>query len=139
MALTTPLVDAWLYATLTGDATLTALVAGRVHRLRLPQDGAYPAVVFAHQGGSALLAGGGVRVWSDLVYLVKAVGQGGGAAGLKAAADRIDALLHAARGSVAGGVIVACVLEAEVAYDEDRNGIVYQHLGAQYRIYAQAA
>jgi hypothetical protein len=140
MALTIPVADTWLYGRLAGDAALMALVDGP-HADQLPDGFAFakPGLVFQFQAGAELLGGGAVPIWSDLLYLVKAIGLGGSLAPLRAPLDAVDALLHRASGTVAGGgTIVACVREAPVRYPEDRNGVRYLHYGATYRIYAQA-
>jgi hypothetical protein len=140
MALTTAVADAFLAARLTGDATLDGLLPGGIWRDRPPQGAAYPFGVWQFQSGTVLRGAGPARLWSDLIYVVKVVAKGPSIAGApRDAADRIDALLDLARGSASGGTVVACVLEGELAYSEVAAGVVYQHLGGRYRLYAQGA
>lgn len=130
-------VDQWLYETLSGDPTLSALVGGRIYSYLAPPTAALPFVLFAHQAGRDVRIVGGRRVLVDMVYQVKAVGSGGSFQPLKSIADRLDALLQGASGSVVDGVVYMCVREQPLAYVEVEKGVEYRHLGGFWRIIAQ--
>ena len=130
-------VDQWLYQLLSGDSTLSGLVGGRIYGYLAPQDAALPHVVYSHQAGHDVRGVGPVRIMVSLVYQVKAVGQGGSFAGLKAIADRLDQLLQGASGSVVDGRVLMCVREQPVEYVEVDSGVQYRHLGGLWRIIAQ--
>lgn len=130
-------VDQWLYERLSGDSTLSGLVGGRIYSYLAPQDAALPFVVFSHQAGHDVRGVGPARIMTSLVYQVKAVGQGHSFQQLKAIADRLDALLQGASGSVVDGTVLMCVREQPVEYVETDDGIQYRHLGGMWRIIAQ--
>lgn len=139
MSLTTFVADEFLSSKLNGDATLLGLVPSRAWRDKPPAGTAHPFVVWQFQTGTELRGAGPVRIWSDLIYAVKVVGQGANVAALKAAVDRIDALLDLGRATVGSGEIVACTLEGFVSYPETVNGLDYQHVGGRYRLLARGA
>lgn len=131
-------IDQWLYATLSGDVTLMALVSG-VHNALASQGAALPYVVFNFQGGGDVRGVGPTRIMTSALYQVKAVGSGASYAGLKTAVDRIDVLLQGASGSVTDGWIYSCVREQPIAYVETTTGgAQFRHLGGFYRIVAQS-
>lgn len=130
-------VDEWLYGVLVNDAQLSALVGGRIFSYVAPLTATTPFVVFNHQAGTDVRGVGTVRVMTSLVYQVKVVGQGESVRSLKPIADRIDALLHGASGSVADGTVLTCVREQQVAYAEVDEGVRYNHLGGLWRILAR--
>lgn len=132
-------VDQWLYGLLTGDPTLAGLVGGRVYGYVAPEGAALPFVVYSHQAGSDVRGNGPTRFMASLLYQVKAVGAGASFQPLKAIADRLDALLQGASGTVADGRVLVCVREQPIAYVEIDNGIIYRHAGGLWRIHAQAA
>lgn len=121
---------AWLYSTLTGDATLQALVGTRVYRDVAPAAASYPLVVFSLQAGTDLMVVGATRVWSNLVCVVRAVGLAQTYATLQQIASRIDELLHAAVGTD----VLMCVREVPIDYTETDYGESYAHVGGQYRL-----
>ncbi len=92
-----PLVNQWLYETLSGDATITGIVGSSVNRRRIPEDAPYPAIVFQHMGGVPIMPViGSVILYSSLVYAIKCVGAGSSNVALQAAVNRIDQLIHRA-------------------------------------------
>lgn len=132
--------DSWLYGVLTGDATLMGLATGGVYAHNNPTRPTFPYVLFQLQAPGADVRGvGPVRIMTPLVYLVRGITESNSFGGsLKSIADRIDALLQAAHGTAAGGVIVACVRERPFALPEAAaDGRQFRHLGGVYRIWAQ--
>lgn len=128
--------DAWLYGVLHGDATLLALVSD-VYADVAPEGAAFPLVVSSLVDAGDVLTINGIRILTEAVYQVKVVGQGPSYVSLEAAANRIDALLHKASGSVSGGVIYSCVRIEPVRYAETSGGQAFRHLGGLYEIQVQ--
>lgn len=131
----------WLFSTLTADATLIALLPGGatagVNHRRAAQGTAYPIVIYQFMSGVDYAAVGAYRIWTNMVWLVKAVGASADAATIDAIAARIDTLLQRGSGTPASGVVASCVRESVVDYVDDVAGSVpYSHLGGNYRIYA---
>ncbi len=130
--------DKWLYATLSADATLIPLIAGRVYDGIAPSGTTLPYVVFNYQGGYDVRGNGPIRVMVSGVYLVKAVGQGSSFASLWPIVSRIDTLLHAQHGANADGEAWAA-REQPFKYLEIDEGVQYRHLGGLYRVWVQGA
>ena len=80
---------------------------------------------------------GGGRVWSTGLWLVRGVDKATSFATLKSIETRIDALLHAKSGSVAGGTIYESVREQPFRLTEIVDPVRYLHLGGIYRIRAK--
>lgn len=130
-------VEQWLYATLTSDATLAVAVGTRCYGYIAPAAAQFPLLLFAMQDGSDVMGVGTVRVMFQGIFQVKVVGATNSFATLKPLADRIDAVLHGATGSVADGAILACTREQPLAYVDLSGETQYRHLGGLYRIIAQ--
>lgn len=131
-------VDAWLYATLSADATLTGLVGTRIYLDQAPEGASFPFVVFQLQAAERdLVVIGGGRVWSSGLWLVRGVDKATSFTTLKSIEARIDALLHAKSGSVTGGTVYECVREEPFRLTEVVDRVRYLHLGGIYRIKAK--
>lgn len=130
-------IEQWLTATLMGDATLAAAVGTRCYGYLAPQKATYPLLLFNLMDGDDVMGVGTARVMFTGLYQIKAVGQGPSFTAIKAIADRIDAVLHGATGSVVDGAILACTRERPIAYVEVSGETQYRHLGGLYRIIAQ--
>lgn len=131
--------DRWLYATLSGDATLMALVTG-VYTWPVPEGAALPYVLFQEQSARDLTALGPHRVWVDGLWLVRAVAEARSWGGnLETAANRIDALLQAASGAVVAplppGNVWACVRVQPFRLTETAQSRSIKHLGGIFRLY----
>lgn len=130
--------DAWLYSKLSGDATLTGLVGGRIYGHIAPQEASYPLVLFALQTADDVQTLGPHRIMSNMLYVVRVVGEASSfGAPLSSVADRIDAVLQAASGTAGAGRVLACVRENPSAMVESNKGKQYRYLGGVYRLYAQ--
>lgn len=142
--------SAWIYATLAGDATLTALLADRssgesIYPDVLPQGAADPAVLYTFNTDTMV---GGQHVattplMSNMLVAVKGVTRAESYAGTpRAIAARIDALLQGA-GPVAvssgaiTGTVLGCTRVATIAYPEVEAAVQWRHRGALYRLYVQ--
>lgn len=136
-----PEVLAWLSATLTGDATLAALVTGGWHEDPAPEATAAAGETYGtvrlQAPVSDLDAVGSHRIWEDGLYLVQVIKEGRSTAALKPAADRVDVLLHRTSGTTAGGRVLSSVREGLFYSPEVTNGRHYRRLGGFYRILAQ--
>lgn len=127
--------DEWLYNRLHGDSTLAGMAAIVGY---LAKDGTpFPRVTFNFQGGADASAIGAIRIMLSGLWQVKATVQSTSYAPAKPIADRIDALLHGAEGSVGDGLILGCVREQPIAYVETDSGLQYRHIGGLYRIIIQ--
>ena len=132
--------DKWITAQLTGDAALAALVGARIYDGEAPPGAAYPLVTWtAASPPRDVMAEGGERILSIAVYLVQVFGQGRDYGLLRPIANRIDELLHQARGTVTDGVVFGCVRESAVKLAETYEGQSYRRLGGYYRLWVQAA
>ncbi len=132
--------EEWLFNTLNGDAQLrggaSPLVQG-VHNTEAPEGALFPFILYQFSSGVDLAVVGATRIWTNLVYLVKVVGETADFGDLQAAVARIDALLHRASGVAADGTVWACVREQVIRLPESiAGGRQYRHSGALYRIYA---
>jgi hypothetical protein len=115
-----------------------AVAGGRIYQGIAPQGSAFPYVVYQFQGGADLDTLRVVRVWADLVYLVKAVTNASGFAPVRAIANEVDARLHGASGAATDGYVDACVREQPFQLTEADGGVNYRHLGGVYRLKVRA-
>lgn len=126
--------DTFVYARLTAAP---ALLSSRVYAAEAPEGATLPYVVFSLMGGFDDLAEvGAVRVWANLLYLVKVIGQGTSYAALEPTVNAIDARLHRASGPVGATAYVdSCVREQPFRMTETTpSGVAYRHAGALYRL-----
>lgn len=128
----------WLYATLAADATLGGLVSARIYADLAPESAAYPMLVFQFQSGEDLDAAGGIRVLANTEWLIRGIHTTttyGGALGSIAA--RVDALLHAASGTAADGLVIACTRTRPFQMAAVTDGVQYRHEGGFYTVIVQ--
>lgn len=132
--------EQWLATTLKADAPLTALVGTRVYNTRRPSATTpFPCVIFQMQAPRAdLMVLGGVRVWAEMLYLVRGIAEQMSYEGnLATIANRIDASLHAQSGVASAGVVWVAVRESPFQLSEIVDGRTFAHLGGLYRIQAR--
>lgn len=131
--------ETFLYGLLHGDAQLLTAAPGDVHRDVAPEGETRIVVVFQYQGGSDARAMGRplARIWTEVVYLVKAIAREGQHQTLQAAADRIDAVLDGARGTAGTARIYSCVRDAPFSVPVTEKGITYRQVGGTYRLQVQ--
>jgi hypothetical protein len=131
--------DAWLEDVLTGDATLAAAVPGGWHADVAPEETDSPWGVWFQVSGVDVGNVGNGRIMADLVYEVRVTGRNCGYGALKAAADRMDGLLHKVKGvTLADGKMIGCERVEPVRFSEQDGAQVYRHLGGRYRVLTQA-
>lgn len=137
MAVETLVAETWLAAVLSGDSVLNTAVGGRIYGYVAPQGTPLPFVLFQQQAARDVAGVGPSRIMSNLLYIVKVIGQTNSFTSLEAAANRIDAVLQAASGTNVRGAVYACVREAPFALVESTDTGQYRHLGGQYRLFAK--
>jgi hypothetical protein len=137
-------IRAWVAPLLEHDATLQALtptIGDRIYNGVAPDDAEYPFLVMQLlSGGNDLFGVGAIRIWSDQLWLFKVIHKGGpkrvSSGPIEPIVNRIDALLHAASGTVTNGVIWECVRERPFELPTFEKGVNYLQLGGEYRIKA---
>lgn len=136
---TIEIAEKWLYATLSADATLAGLVADRISGTLSPELLELPYVTFLMQSSRDVSEVSGIRISTDNLYIVKAVGQTSTWDDLAPIASRIDYLIHRP-GSVMiqGSGSLTCIREMVHQQAEVDEGLQYRHLGGIYRIRASA-
>lgn len=131
--------DAAIFAKLTGDASLLALINGVYHR-SAPANVVEPFLIFAEQSGVDSQVFGG-RLATNRLYLVKMVDKSASAQRAGTAYERADAVLENQPLTISGHVEVHRLhREQTVEYDEPGPaGETYQHVGGRYRIVTSAS
>lgn len=133
--------DEWIYAKLTGDATMAGLIGARVYAEMAPPTAAYPFVVTSHLSSVDVPTHNQHRIMVSGIWLVRGIVQDFSFnATLKAIAERIDVLLHRSTGGTANGGTAAIFTshrEQPFRMAEEAEGKSFRHLGGQYRIYIQ--
>lgn len=129
------LIDTWLYATLSGDSALTALVGTRIGSELSSAQWAGPYVTWDAQSTRPIRSISGEILDTDSLFSVEAVTQSGSFASAAAIASRVRALLDGRNVTVTGGSI-ACFRERELRTAESVEGVPYRALGDVYRIRA---
>jgi hypothetical protein len=126
------------------DSALMAAATGGIYREFAPMDTVPPYAMVQRQAGKDVNTVNGIRIKVHILMQIKAVGpsgQGGNYTALEIIANRIDALFKDQRniGLPAGGGILACYREDELAYGEDVNAQPWSNLGGLYHIEIQGA
>lgn len=125
-------IETWLYSVLAGDATLHGYVADRIYMHLAPAGTSWPCILVTLQEyPDDLMVVNAKRVWSEAMYIVRAVGPYEGFGTLNTIADRIDALLHRQSGTN----VHACIREEIFLMVEVVDDVQYRHLGGIYKIY----
>lgn len=129
-----------IYSTLTGDATLLALLptATSVYDSVIPQGAALPAVVFQFTPGLPdNRHGDGTLAIGQHSFVVKAVGETQNPLDVHPIADRVDTLLNGVRHNVQGSYWVDIVREQPVAYAEQNGSRHFRHSGGRYTVFVR--
>lgn len=134
-------VNSWMWGVLSGDATLTAAVGGRIYADEAPQGAASPMVIFAYLGGTTRIRTLGGRHLLTALYLVRAIDQGSSYEPIEPLADRIDALLSlSGQGTVERDVLItACRIDQPHQRKDSSEGVPVVYLGGFYRVDFQPA
>lgn len=128
--------EEFLDATLNGDATLTTLVPSGAFNTQPPEGTPYPIVTYQFVSSVDYAAVGAYRIWANMLYLIKVIGDTANFADLNAAFARIDALLQRASGTATDGTVWSCVREQVIRQPDFIAGRQYAVTGALWRIYA---
>jgi hypothetical protein len=130
-------IDDALIAVLLGDATLMGLLPdGVYYDSARPKAQRFVIVSVVTADDEPVL---GRRGYEDVLYLVKAVGLVSTGADIKAAAQRIDALLEDGTLTIPGYVHMVTCREARIRYievDDVDDTIRWHHRGGHYRVQA---
>ncbi len=122
---------------------MSSIPGGLYHALNTKlQTGVFPDDIFCvyqHQAGSDDLGGGGYRIGTSNVYVVRYVGPGSNLEGIETAAGLGDALLHQASGTTATGIIYYLLRESANMLPEVINNRLVLSAVHQYRSYVQKA
>ncbi len=134
--------DAWLNTKFAADATITSIVAGRIHSTVVPPGSTYPCVLYAYLGGFDSVGTGAMRILHSGLWVVRAIAavEDWAAAPLGTLADRIDIILHRATGSAAGADGIVYTATRESPYREiehETGGVELRHSGGSYRLLVQ--
>lgn len=136
---TIEIAEAWLYATLSADEELQALVGDRFTGTLSAVTLAPPYVHFLQQSTLDIIGVGGIRISTDNLYVVKGVSQGNSWDDVLPIAQRIDYLIHRPNSvMLQGGGSLTCIRERSFQAAEVDGSIAYRHLGGVYRIRASA-
>jgi hypothetical protein len=135
-------IEQWLYSTLSGDSTLSALVGGRFYSSEVSQDDdtAYPCVLFSYYTGNDVLGMNASRHYSECVYKVVVIGLDQPFSALEAAYARADLLLHRQAAITvpgAGSIIHSYRSQPYQITETAPGGKQYRSLGGLYVIAAQ--
>jgi hypothetical protein len=129
----------FLFGVLSPDPTLASYAPGGGYRSLAPDGTATPFwIVSLQNAGQDTLTQQGVRLLSQPLFLVKAVGPASAMQAIVNAASQIDLLLGGGQGlrnqSIANGFIAACFRTATHEQDELVNGVLWTNIGGLYRL-----
>lgn len=128
--------EEFLVSTLTGDATLMAQLPGGVWNIEAPEGTPYPFLVFQFMSGNDFAAVGALRIWTNMIYLVKVIADAADFDSLNAVAARLDAVLHGTSGTVSSGVVWSCTREQTIRLPDQLANRQFRQAGGLYRLYA---
>lgn len=130
----TTLAKQFIYNTLINDAQITSYVGNRIFDQNVPEGvGMFPAIVYQlYSPGYDLTSIGGVRVWADTLYTIKAIDKNTSFANATLIADRIDTLLH--RTFNEQYHVAECLRRWPYEYRESQPQSEFVHIGGIYNI-----
>jgi hypothetical protein len=133
---TVELVDPWLFGVLSGDATVSGLVGGRIENTigTLESDLVLPKVNFQCASSRDIPDNRGITIDTSNLYDVTAVGLYDSWTPLVPIAARIHELIQGAVYTFPGGGSLTCVRDMIIQRPEVVEGVTYRHLGGVYRI-----
>lgn len=125
-----------LYNKLTGDSTLTAMLAGTASVFYgiAPDGEDAPYIVFNEQSDTPIYSLG-AKSFDNVIYQVKAVSAGTNQLTAGSIAERIETVLNDATLTVTGKTAAYCRKTSGVHFQEEDHGRLHQHRGGLYRIY----
>lgn len=128
--------------TLRNNAPFMTAVPGGLWRAKKTDlvTGVFPETiwcVYQWMGGHDDVGGGGFRIASNDLLLIKVIGPGDNLAAIETAADLMDGLIHQASGVTSTATIYFLLREQSFTLEESINGRLVTHLGGQYRAVTQ--
>jgi hypothetical protein len=130
-----------IYGKLAGDGTLNALLGTpatgynkSIYHGSAPTGAQYPFVLMNKQDGRPTEAMGDPSALEQDIWLVKAVDRDDTADRSEAISERVKALLNDASLSISGASLLYLRRQSDVEYEEDTDGVVFQHAGSLYRL-----
>jgi hypothetical protein len=130
----------WAVSTMQADSALMAAATGGVYQDIAPLATVPPFVIVGCQAGTDVLTGNVVRLWTKLIFQIKAMGPATNYGALVTIADRIDALFkRTGPVGLSPGTVLCCYREQELAISELVNGQQWSHLGGLYTIDLQGS
>jgi hypothetical protein len=139
-AVSIPRVNAWIYQTLSQDSVMQTLVENQIYRRTAIPGATFPRVIYQFQAGTVFDVLSGIELWSNMVYLVKAVDFASSPVNLEAIVNRFIFLLDKKNGRVGNGQIFTCNREQDIEYTEqgpEESPASYEHMGSLFRILAR--
>lgn len=134
---------AWITTTMQADTALTLAATGGVWQGFADIDTAEPYALVVQQAGDDVLTMNATRLFTNLLFQIKAIGPTGpidGYATLVTIADRIDTLFgRVGPTALSSGGVLCCYREGALAYEELVNGRQWSHLGGLYHIELQGS
>lgn len=130
---TADVIEPWLWATLTSDPQLTALVGGNIINAAADQ-GDPPYVVFNLVSARDVRGVGTTRVQVDCIYQVKAVVAGSSFDAAAAIARRVFVLLETPQTVSTPAGALTCTREQIVQFPDTQDGAQYRHVGGLFRL-----
>ena len=119
-----------LYQALSSNSKVTSTVGTKIKR-NSAKGAAPPYVIWQFQGGRGLKIVGGIRLWDDLDFIVKAVCEGESLAPIETTAEGIQEALEDKQFTI-DGRLVSTFVSDPITYEEtdpDNPKAKYQHLG----------
>lgn len=120
---------------LTGDATLDAILNGRVYENSVPDETPMPYVLLDDTAAEDIKGVGGIRMMVDTVYLVRAVANTDNYDSLKPIAIRIDQLLEGVSRTDSDGYQITVDRIGPYRLTEQVGSRTFRSLGGTYRIW----
>jgi hypothetical protein len=136
-------IDAAIYSTLNGDATLSALATGGVWRIVAPEGTTGCYVVFQLIGSpeDVRVMGSSGATIQRYRYQIKAIMQGTSAVTPRSAISRVEVILDDAALALTPQSLLVCRRAGSIPdmVEPLENEIVYQHVGAEYIVEVQVS
>lgn len=138
MADETFVADDWLFSTLSGDATLAAIVGNRIYPSPPAPSTAYPLIIVELLAAPLRKTADDTVIWVEADYLIKVYVKGRSYNNARAAAFRVNELLHKKRGTTADGIVVSSSRVETQRGAEEESDAQYRWVGGIYQLLAQS-
>lgn len=124
---------AWITATLKADQALNALAGGRFFMDVAPEGTEYPFVVMQQIDAVPVQNAFADRIMDGESWQIKAVTKSASWITAKQMAERIETVLHKARGSN----VISCVVEFKMPMVESETSGMYRTMILHFRVYTR--